>query len=139
MNVNATCQDELFEQVGKKLEAKQYVNAGYLKGIKKREEEFPTGLITKNINIAIPHSDTEYIIRPFIYFVRLNEPVLFKQMGDNREMYVSNIFFLGIKNPKEQVNLLSNMMDLFMQDDFVHKFVQINNNEEFLGLIDEFA
>lgn len=57
---------EVFRQVAEHLKELGFVNEGYLNGIIAREEKFPTGLITQHVNIALPHSDPEYIERPFV-------------------------------------------------------------------------
>ena len=43
-----------------------YVNENYLNGLIARERKFPTGLITKYLNIALPHSECEYVEKPFV-------------------------------------------------------------------------
>ena len=48
------------------LEKMGYVNENYLNGLIAREREFPTGLITKYLNIALPHSECEYVEKPFV-------------------------------------------------------------------------
>ena len=94
INVEVDSEEQLFSYVAKRLKEGRYVKDSYLEGITKREEEFPTGLITKNLNIALPHSDPEHIREPFIYVVRINNNVTVKQMGDNQEMKVKDFFFL---------------------------------------------
>ncbi|MGZ7153780.1 PTS sugar transporter subunit IIA, partial [Streptococcus pyogenes] len=64
-----------------------------------RESHFPTGLKTKFLNIALPHTDPEVIKKPFIYIVRIDNPITMLQMGDNSEMLCQNFLFLGIKDP----------------------------------------
>lgn len=51
-------------------------------------------------------------------------------MGDNREMNVRNLFFLGIKEGKEQVGLLQSFMNLFMDEVFVTKYVTTKSEAE---------
>ncbi|MGX7125471.1 PTS sugar transporter subunit IIA [Enterococcus viikkiensis] len=114
---------EVFRQVAEHLKELGFVNEGYLNGIIAREEKFPTGLITQHVNIALPHSDPEYIERPFVYIARLKDEVKVKQMGDSQEMKVKNLFFLGIKDPKSQVGLLQAFMELFMKEEFVTEFI----------------
>ncbi|MFD1901204.1 PTS sugar transporter subunit IIA [Enterococcus termitis] len=63
LQVSVQNEEELFELIAARLQKEGYVNDGYLAGIKAREKEFPTGLITEYLNIALPHSDTEYIER----------------------------------------------------------------------------
>ncbi|WP_313631553.1 PTS sugar transporter subunit IIA [Enterococcus devriesei] len=114
---------EVFQQVAKHLTELDFVNEGYLNGIITREEKFPTGLITQHVNIALPHSDPEYVEKPFVYIARLKDEVKVKQMGDSQEMKVKNLFFLGIKDPKGQVGLLQAFMELFMKEEFVTEFI----------------
>lgn len=135
INVEIDSEDQLFSYVAKKLEESGYVESSYVNGLKKREEEFPTGLITKNLNIALPHSDPEHIIEPFIYVVRINKDVTVKQMGDNQEMKVKDFFFLGIKEPSEQVGVLQSLMNLFMSDDFVKEYIEAQSQEEIFNTI----
>lgn len=139
VNLRAETKEELFELVGKDLEVKGFVNKNYIEGIKKREKEFPTGLITKNLNIALPHSETEYVEKPFIYIVKLqNSPLTFNQMGDNQEMEVSDFFFLGIKDPSKQVQLLSYLMDLFSDDNFINDYKNTTEKEKIYELINTY-
>ncbi|PZG13731.1 PTS sugar transporter subunit IIA, partial [Spongiactinospora gelatinilytica] len=67
LNVNATDANELFNLVGEDAHAKGYANADYVEGLKKREQSYPTGLIFQNLELAIPHVDPEYVVKPFIY------------------------------------------------------------------------
>lgn len=123
LEVEGECEEKVFETVAEHLKALGFVNDGYLKGITAREKQFPTGLITQYLNIALPHSDPEYIEKPFVYIARLKNEVKVKQMGDSQEMGVKNLFFLGIKDPKGQVGLLQAFMELFMKEDFVRTFM----------------
>lgn len=114
--------EELTEHVSEILWKKNLIEDTYLDALMKREEEYPTGLITKFLNIGLPHTDSEHIKKPFVFIVRTNKPINVKQMGDNQEMRVENFFFLGITKPTEQVELLQIIMNLFMDDNFVSDF-----------------
>ncbi|MCD5003430.1 PTS sugar transporter subunit IIA [Enterococcus saccharolyticus] len=127
-------EEEAFEVIGTRLKELGYVNEGYLEGIKRREQAFPTGLITQYLNIGLPHSDPEFVEKPFIYVVRLVAEVTCRQMGDSREMNVKNLFFLGIKNGKEQVGLLQSFMNLFMDEKFVSTYTSLDKKEEIYQL-----
>ncbi|OJG64931.1 hypothetical protein RV09_GL001349 [Enterococcus moraviensis] len=134
LQVTVQDEEELFELIAKRLYQAGYVNEGYLDGIKSREIGFPTGLITEYLNIALPHSDTEYIERPFIYIARTTNPIKVKQMGDNQEMEVRDLFFLGIKDPSKQVGLLQELMVLFQNEAFVSELENTTKNEEVFSL-----
>ena len=132
--VSKSDQQAIFHAIYEDLREKEYVSDQYLDSLISREERFPTGLITKNMNIALPHTDPEVIKKPFVYICRLKNPIKYKQMGDNQEMDVQNLFFLGIKNPKEQVGLLQAFMNLFMDADFVSSFKEADSKKVIIEL-----
>lgn len=125
---------EDFSKVVKKVSAKlldlDMVEVSYLEAVLQRESNYPTGLITQELNIGIPHTDPEHVKSPFVYIVRLKDSIKMKQMGDSQLMDVSNLFFLGITNPADQVQLLQLIMSLFMDAEFVRKFESSNTEEE---------
>lgn len=135
IHLNVDNQKELFQHIGEDLHNKQYVTEGYLKGITERETKFPTGLATQYLNIALPHSDPEFIKKPFIYIVRNTKPIQMLQMGDNAELECNYFFFLGINDPSNQVGLLAKMMELFMDEQFVETFKTIDNDQDMYELI----
>ncbi|MGX7417286.1 PTS sugar transporter subunit IIA [Carnobacterium gallinarum] len=137
LQVQANSEEELFKIVAARLLELDYVYPDYVAGITTREQEFPTGLITQYLTIALPHSDTQYVKKPFIYIVRLQEPVLVRQMGDNQEMLVKDIFFLGIKEPTKQVGLLQLLMTLFQSEEFVRALKNEERCEEVYTLFVE--
>ena len=122
LNIKAATEEEAFVLVSAKLMEAGVVNSCYLKGITERERNIPTGLITQHLNIALPHSDPEYVNKPFVFVARLTDEVVCRQMGDSQEMPVKDLFFLGIKNGKEQVGLLQAFMNLFMDKKFVDQY-----------------
>lgn len=124
----------LFEVIATRLLELGYVNSDYLTGLTMRERDFPTGLITQHLNIALPHSETSYVKKPFIYIARLKQPVVVRQMGDNQEMLVKDIFFLGIKEPTKQVGLLQLLMTLFQEEQFIKTLQDIEESEAMYAL-----
>ncbi len=129
---------ELFRFIGKELEKKGYVTDQYVANVLEREEEFPTGLKTAFVNIAIPHTDPQVIEKPFIFIVKTSTPLAMLQMGDNAEMMCSYFLFLGIKDPKGQVGLLARLMDMFSQEVFARAFVQMNTDLDMYQLVNHY-
>ncbi len=135
LDCNASNCVELFQLIGCELEEKGYVTKQYTEALLERERQFPTGLKTKFLNIAIPHTDPEVICTPFIFVVRNTVPINMLQMGDNSEMTCNNFLFLGIKDPKSQVGLLAKLMELFSQEDFVSQFAQAKDRATMYHLL----
>lgn len=127
LDFQETNQLNLFQSVSKILLLKGYVRETYLESLIERERQFPTGLQTRYLNIALPHTDPEVINHPFIFVVRNSQQITMLQMGDNSETPCRHFLFLGIKDPKSQVGLLAKLMDLFSKEDFVTHFAQIDD------------
>lgn len=108
-----------------------YVKDTFLEAILKRESVFPTGLRGENLTIAIPHTDAVHINNPGIFFTRLKDTVKFKEMGLGvDDVDVKLVFMLLIKNPKEQVSMLSNLMGIFSQPDKVEILTNSKDKDE---------
>lgn len=123
IGTNFSSQNDMFEKMFDKLYKNNYVKESFKEAIIKREKEYPTGLYTDKISLAIPHTDIEHVKHPFIYVIKLEKPLQFVQMGTNNEwVEVDNIFMLGIKYPSEQVDLLAQIMDKLQDNDFSTKF-----------------
>ena len=129
--------DELFKNVANRIKKQNLVTNDYERALIKRESEFPTGLLTQYLPIALPHTDSIYIKKPFVVVVRNEYPITVKQMGDNKEIEVKDFFFLGVKESAgfSQVELLSVLMDLFMNEKFVNEYINLTNAIEIINCI----
>lgn len=130
INIEVDNEPDLFAYAAKKLLAKGLVKPGYAAALTKREKEFPTGLMTKNFNIAIPHADPENVNAPFIYILRLTKPIVVEQMADREKIKVKDVFILGIKDGREQVDVLAALMNLFVNDAFAQDFLAATTAQE---------
>lgn len=132
LNNRSNSIEEFFKTVSNVLLNDNFVEDSFENAIITRERAYPTGLELPKIKIAIPHTDTQHIIKPFIYVNRINSSSLrFCQMGTD-DVYVNPEFVivLGIKNPKEQVGLLSNLIEKFSDDNFIETISSASNEEE---------
>lgn len=126
-----TSKDDMFGRITNKLNQKGYVKESFRDAITQREEKYPTGLETAILNVAIPHTDIEHVIKPFIYVLTLREPIEFIQMGtDDQKVAVDSVFFLGITEPEKQVGLLSIIMDRLQDEQFKKYFKMISSSKE---------
>lgn len=117
-----------------------YVTDKFHNAIIKREESFPTGLPTGEINVAIPHTDPEYVKKPAICLGVLEEPVEFNVMGmEGEKTNVSLLFMLAIKKKEEQLGLLQKLIEACQDQEVlsVLKSGDVDKIDEVLGnLID---
>ena len=109
LNFEADDREDLLSRLSDILYEKGYENESFKQAILEREKVFPTGLPTLGVKVALPHTDTEHVIKPAILISTLKEPVVFKEMGNGvNDIDVGIVFLLAVKNPAYQVKLLQN-------------------------------
>ena len=137
MDNRSSDKESFFSSAADTLVEYDFVEESFFQAINERERKYPTGLELPNIVIAIPHTDVEHIKKPFVYFNKMTQKSLtFVQMGtDDVEINPSYVIILGIKKPQEQVGLLSTMIELFSDEEFINDLNSLNNAEEVYELL----
>lgn len=131
LDFEASDKQDLITKMSTYAKERGYVKDTFLNAILERESVFPTGLRGENLTIAIPHTDAIHVDKPGIFFTRLKDTVKFKEMGLGiDDVDVKLVFMLLIKNPKEQVSMLSNLMGIFAQEDKVDVLTNSKDKEE---------
>lgn len=110
----------VLKEIGNYLYAKKMVNEGFTDSIIKREKEFPTGLeLPFGVNVAIPHTDREYVNTPALLIGIPSDPVEFHKMDDPKEkIKTALVLVLVIRDPKGYVKFLSKLTNLFKKKEF---------------------
>ncbi|KXT72423.1 PTS system, galactose-specific IIA component [Streptococcus sp. DD10] len=117
--LDASSQEDLFDQVASLLEERQIVTPTYRSALIEREKAFPTGLdmafLGKDLpNVAIPHTDIVHNLTENVVVVRLSQPVVFHNMiAPDQEVAVSLLFFIINNSSSSQTNILAQLMDFF--------------------------
>lgn len=136
LNQKFTSPTELFEFVGQKADSLNLINSGFVEGITKREEEFPTGLQLENFGVAIPHTDAEHIKDEFISVITLSEPTAFKPMdGSPEEVSVKLVFVLGLKKPEGQLETLQKIMQVIQDEEKVKNILNADDNSTIINAL----
>lgn len=118
---DADNQDEVFAEIYGHLVADGYVTGDFLEHVVQREHEYPTGIDTSPIssdlpNIAIPHTEGEFVNTCLIVPVKLNHEIKFNNMIDpSQELNVKFLFMILNNNPEGQANILAQIMDFLAQ------------------------
>ena len=123
------------ENISDELETLGYVNNDFKNAIIEREKVFATGIGTEKFNLAIPHTDSEYVLKPGIAFVKFKNACDFNEMCTNKNLKVSMAFILLVKNKDEQTKLLSKLMGLFVDNDFLQSLFEETNVSKLLNKI----
>ena len=114
LNYKTTNFKNLIEELSHILYKKGYVKESYTSAILEREKQFPTGLKTPGINIAMPHTYPEHVIKPAVP--------------------AKLIFMLAVTDPKGHLEILSKLMSIFSQED---KLIDLYNSTQAKEIIDK--
>lgn len=120
---NADSKEAVLAEVTEALLKAGYVKENYLEHVLEREKNYPTGLILSNIsetfpNIAVPHTEPEFVNTTKIVPVKLTNPVVFQNMSSpHKDLPVDFVFLILNSNKTSQVHLLSDLILFFQQED----------------------
>ncbi|EHA1006080.1 PTS sugar transporter subunit IIA [Clostridium perfringens] len=128
--------NDFFDKISDILYEKGYVKETFKNAIKKREEEFPTGLQVESLGIAIPHTDSLHVNKPGIVFVRFDKSIVFKSMDGNGTVNVEMAFVLLVTDKNKQVPLLQKLMGLVVNNEVMNN-LKIDKNENIIRILEE--
>lgn len=135
-DIEAENSSTAIHKLGGLLLDKGYVKETYPKAVSEREKTFPTGLPSKGVGVAIPHTDIEHVNKPAIAIGTLKQPVSFKMMGNPEEnVDVEVVFMLAIKDPKLQLEMLQNLMAIIQKVEVLNKIKASKDPKEIVSLI----
>lgn len=122
---------EVLDYLSNLLLEKGIVKETFNEAIKVREKSFSTGLLVNDIGFAIPHTDVEHVNESQIAILTLNEPVSFKQMGDDSvNVPVRVVFMLALKEAKAHLNMLQKLIELMQDEKVIHQIMDFSQTED---------
>jgi len=118
LGVEAQDNEAVIRLLAGKLEALGYVRPSYADAVVKRETTMPTGLpLGYALNVAIPHTDPEHVLKPGIALAVLHKAVDFANMEDPDEAVpVGYVFLLAINDKDKQIDMLQEIMDTIQSE-----------------------
>ena len=129
-----------FQLLADELMENDCVNQDFLANIIKREEVFPTGLEINGIGVAIPHTDSEYVKESQVGFLSLEKPLSFTEMGTNdKEIEVSLLFMLALKEPHEQLEMLQRLIEMFQQEGVLESLMKVDQEKAYQEIIQKYG
>ncbi|MGJ7920073.1 PTS sugar transporter subunit IIA [Neobacillus sp. LXY-4] len=130
VHVKCENQDEVFELLYQEAFERGYVDEAYLEKVKAREAVFPTGLCMNHYNVAIPHTDPEFVFEQFIAVATLENPVPFYRMDDSSaQVNVNVVFMLGLNEPHNQLTVLQQIMGVIQDDNKIEEILKSSSSE----------
>lgn len=130
-NLDVKSSDDFFSEVSKVALKNEFVTDEFEVNVKKREENFPTGIQLEGYGIAIPHTDAEYVREEFISVTTFKKPIEFSSMEDaNAKVEVSIAFLLGLRKAENQLEVLQQLMSIFQDKEVIEKLTSAENNQK---------
>lgn len=135
LNLNhAASREDVLTIMSKVVIEKGYATPGFLNAVLERERNYPTGLHTRGVEVAIPHADPEWTLKPSLTVGVLQNPVEFEPMGGEGDMVQARlIFLLTIADPSEHLNFLKAFATLVEDEDTLVEFEQNPDIQYLLG------
>lgn len=138
LDLDAASSDEVMEAVGGKLIETGYCKPDYVEALKQREKDFPTGIDTGNIGLAIPHTAVDYVNKGKIAIARLRKTVPFQQMGnDDETVNVKLVFMLAVDDPNQHLAKLQGIVEVIQDETTLQKFLDAKEQKEIIEAIKE--
>ncbi|GAA0609659.1 PTS sugar transporter subunit IIA [Virgibacillus siamensis] len=118
LDLNSGTKEEVLTEMSQNLCNKGLVKESFCDAVIAREGEFATGLPTKTVSVAIPHTDVEHVNQKAISIAVLKETVDFGVMGDPDAVTpVKVVFLLAMDEAHSQLSLLQNLMQIFQNEE----------------------
>lgn len=135
LNMEVSDKEDLFKKLNKVLLREEYVTGEFYDYILEREGNYPTGLKLEGYSVAIPHGNPEYVKKPFIAVITLNQPIKMNQMDDpGSEIDVELLFLLGLDNGSGHLKILKSIIKKIQNQEFVTSIIRASSNEELIAL-----
>lgn len=127
-DLDVTDKEELLKMMGTNLMEKGLVKESFIKAIIEREKNYATGLPTKSVSVAIPHTDPEHVNKKAISLAILKKEVHFGIMGEkNAETPVKLVFMLAIDKKRSHVTFLQKLMEIFQNEEELNYLLSEEN------------
>lgn len=136
LNVKANDKEELLTVLYEKLYEAGKVKTSYLENVIAREERFPTGLKIKGFDIAIPHTESEYVKESGIAVATVQDEVVFERMDDPDETVKPKIvFMLALKDGHDHMEMISQIVRMFQKQEVLENLQAARSEKEIIHVI----
>lgn len=140
VDLDVADREEAIRRLAALLDAGGYVEEGFADAALEREKVFPTGLPTEGIQIALPHTEAEYVRTSRLAIGVLRRPVKFQMMGDpDSTVDAAAVFLLAIAEQEAQVTALQQLAELFQDGVTLNRIASATSAEEVYAAMREGA
>ena len=139
VNVDAENKEEVIHILVDLLVKNGYVKQEYYDILVTREEQYPTGLPTGEVQVAIPHGIGDgSVLKPAIAIATLKHNVIFNNMcNKDEELSVGIVFLLALVSEHELAEDLDRVMSIFADSDSLSRLYAAKNRREAAMIMSE--
>lgn len=120
---------EVLKHIGQEMLLAGVVNATYPAALLRREAEYPTGIMLETHAVAIPHCEAVHALKPALYLIRPDSPVLFAQADGDEPVSAQLIIALIVTHPADQLVLLRNLFGQLQDPNFIERLLAAPESE----------
>ena len=138
VNQKVETKEEIIRKLGGMLYEQGFVKDTYTQAVVDREVVYPTGLQARAAGVAVPHTDTEHVIKPAVAIATLQEPLIFQGMGmPDTKIPVTIIMMLAIHDPKLVVHILRKVIMIIENDEALTNILAADNGAQIEKIMQE--
>jgi len=128
--------DAVLTELGDYAISRKWARMGYCQALIQREQDFPTGLQTKTIGVAIPHADPHWVKEPAVIAGILPEIVNFHNMENSRSTVpVQLVLLLSLPSEIGHMELLRALVNMISDDSFLKRFIAKPSKDRLLEFL----
>lgn len=122
--------------ISARLEKNGYIESPYVEAVLEREKEYPTGLPTEDVFVAIPHANCPAVKRTCIGVAKMKQPVDFCNAVDPESTLPAELVFLLASTSGAEAHLeeLQELMGCFSRVGFLNDLKNAKDEDEFIRI-----
>jgi PTS system galactitol-specific IIA component len=139
LGLEAESSSEVIRQLGQTLLEDGYVKDSYIDAVLEREQTLPTGLpLGGDVNVAIPHTDIEHVIKSAVAMATLAKPVIFQNMVDPTEsVEIKIVFLLALEEPHAQIEMLQEVAGVVQDTGILEALLSATDPKQVLAAFEK--
>ncbi|MCR4265554.1 PTS sugar transporter subunit IIA [Nitratireductor sp. ZSWI3] len=137
LGVEASDREAVIRLLAEKLRRDGYVKDSFADAVVAREASMPTGLpLGRAVNVAVPHTDPEHVLKPGIALATLARPVAFANMEDPDEAVdVGLIFLMALNDKDRQIEMLQQIMETIQSEAAIDGLMRAETVEDVVSVL----
>ena len=130
--------EDIIQELSKRMKERNLVNADFQEAVLKREQKYPTGLLIGKRNIAIPHTEPQYVKVPCIGIATLKKSVAFHRMDACDELVdVDVVLLLALNQAHAHMEMLSRIILMCQDEAFIEELLRAEQETDIEQIVRE--